>query len=38
MQIFEYVNNVDFKTLYPTLQDYEIRYYIYQLLRVGFMV
>ncbi|CDJ53300.1 CMGC kinase, CK2 family, putative [Eimeria brunetti] len=31
--IFEYVNNVDFKTLYPTLQDYEVRYYIYQLLR-----
>ncbi|KAL8274741.1 hypothetical protein Esti_001346 [Eimeria stiedai] len=31
--IFEYVNNIDFKTLYPTLKDYEIRYYIYQILR-----
>ncbi|XP_026190771.1 casein kinase II subunit alpha-2 [Cyclospora cayetanensis] len=31
--IFEYVNNIDFKTLYPTLKDYEIRYYIYQILK-----
>ena len=33
--IFEYVNNTDFKVLYPTLSDYDIRYYIYELLRVG---
>jgi casein kinase II subunit alpha len=32
--IFEYVNNTDFKTLYPTLGDYDIRYYIYELLKV----
>jgi len=31
--IFEYINNTDFKTLYPTLTDYDIRYYIYQVLR-----
>jgi len=31
--IFEYVNNTDFKVLYPTLTDYDIRYYIFQLLR-----
>ncbi|KHN06012.1 Casein kinase II subunit alpha, partial [Glycine soja] len=31
--IFEYVNNTDFKVLYPTLSDYEIRYYIYELLK-----
>ncbi|CAN0863746.1 Casein kinase II subunit alpha-4, chloroplastic [Linum grandiflorum] len=31
--IFEYVNNTDFKVLYPTLQDYDIRYYIYELLK-----
>jgi len=31
--IFEYVNNSDFKTLYPTLSDYEIRFYIYQLIK-----
>ncbi|XP_010548455.2 PREDICTED: casein kinase II subunit alpha-2 [Tarenaya hassleriana] len=31
--IFEYVNNKDFKVLYPTLSDYDIRYYIYELLK-----
>jgi len=31
--IFEYVNNTDFKVLYPTLTDYDIRYYIYELLK-----
>ncbi|KAF3646023.1 Casein kinase II subunit alpha-1 [Capsicum annuum] len=31
--IFEYVNNTDFKLLYPTLTDYDIRYYIYELLK-----
>ncbi|XLT13922.1 hypothetical protein HN51_059612 [Arachis hypogaea] len=33
--IFEYVNNTDFKVLYPTLSDYDIRYYIYELLKSG---
>jgi casein kinase II subunit alpha len=32
--IFEYVNNTDFKILYPTLSDYDIRYYIFELLKV----
>ncbi|CAN7046571.1 unnamed protein product [Brassica rapa subsp. trilocularis] len=31
--IFEYVNSTDFKVLYPTLTDYDIRYYIYELLK-----
>lgn len=31
--IFEYVNAVDFRTLYPTLTDMEIRYYIFELLK-----
>merc|ERR1719248_339529 len=31
--IFEYVNNTDFKTLYPTLTDYDLRYYIFELLK-----
>jgi casein kinase II subunit alpha len=31
--IQEYVNNQDFKILYPTLSDLDIRYYMYQLLR-----
>jgi len=29
----EYVDNVDFRELYPTLSDYDVRYYMYQLLR-----
>jgi casein kinase II subunit alpha len=32
--IFEAVNNTDFKILYPTLSDYDVRYYIYELLKV----
>lgn len=31
--IFELVKNVDHRTLYPKLDDYHIRYYIFQLLR-----
>lgn len=31
--VFEHVANTDFKTLYPTLDDYDIRYYIYELLK-----
>jgi len=34
--VFECVNNIDFKVLYPTLSDYDIRYYIYELLKVSF--
>lgn len=31
--ISEYVNNHDFKTLYPKFTDYDVRYYIYELLK-----
>jgi casein kinase II subunit alpha len=31
--IFEYVNNTDFRTLYPRFVDYDVRYYIYELLK-----
>jgi len=31
--IFEYVNNTDFKVLYPTLTDLDVRYYMYELLK-----
>jgi len=31
--IFESVNTVDFKILYPTLTDYDVRYYMYELLK-----
>jgi len=31
--VFEHVNNIDFKTLYPTLTDMDVRYYILELLK-----
>jgi casein kinase II subunit alpha len=31
--IMEWVDNVDFRYLYPTFTDYDIRYYIYELLK-----
>lgn len=31
--IFEYINNVDFKQLYPTFTDYDIRFYIREIMR-----
>ncbi len=31
--IFEYVNNTDFKILYPNLSDFDVRYYIFELLK-----
>lgn len=32
--IFEHVNNKDFKELYPTLNDFDNRFYLYELLKV----
>jgi casein kinase II subunit alpha len=31
--VFEHVNNTDYKTLFPTLNDFEIRFYIYEILK-----
>lgn len=31
--IFEYIDNVDFKVLYPTFTDLDTRFYIYELLK-----
>lgn len=31
--VFEYVNNTDFRILYPKFTDMDIRYYIYELLK-----
>jgi casein kinase II subunit alpha len=31
--IFEHVNNTDFKLLYPTLTDADIRYYVFEILK-----
>ncbi len=32
--ITEYVHNVDFKVLYPRFSDLDVRYYMYELLKV----
>jgi casein kinase II subunit alpha len=32
--ITEYIHNVDFKSLYPRFTDYDVRYYILELLKV----
>lgn len=31
--VFEHVDNIDFKVLYPTLSDMDIRFYIFELLK-----
>jgi len=31
--VFEYINNTDFKQLYPTFTDCDVRYYMYELLK-----
>ncbi|KAI9364068.1 casein kinase II subunit alpha [Pilaira anomala] len=31
--IFEYINNTDFKVLYPRFTDYDVRYYMHELLK-----
>mmetsp|Transcript_23848 Transcript_23848/g.60283 ORF Transcript_23848/g.60283 Transcript_23848/m.60283 type:complete len:345 (-) Transcript_23848:1447-2481(-) len=31
--VFEHVNNTDFKVLYPTFRDFDVRFYIYELLK-----
>lgn len=32
--VFEFIDNTDFKVLYPTLTDMEIKYYMFELLKV----
>ncbi|CAO3636779.1 unnamed protein product [Cunninghamella echinulata] len=31
--VFEYVNNIEFKILYPRFTDHDVRYYMYELLK-----
>ena len=33
--IFEYVNNHDFKSLYPKFTDFDIRFYMFEILKVS---
>jgi serine/threonine protein kinase len=32
--VFDFIDNTDFKVLFPTLTDLEIRYYMFELLKV----
>lgn len=32
--IFEYIENLDFKVLFPKLNDFDVRYYMYEILKV----
>ena len=34
IQVFEYVNNTDYRVLYPELTDFDVRYYIFEVLKV----
>lgn len=36
--VTEYVHNTDFKVLYPRFDDYDVRFYIFELLKVRFAV
>ena len=36
--IFEYVNNTDFRSLYPKFVDYDVRFYIFELLKVRILL
>jgi casein kinase II subunit alpha len=36
--ITEYVNNVDFKVLYPRFSDMDVRYYMLELLKVALAI
>lgn len=36
--IFEYVNNTDFRSLYPKFVDYDVRFYIFELLKVSILL
>lgn len=33
--VTEYINNVDFKVLYPKFTDFDVRFYIFELLKVS---
>jgi serine/threonine protein kinase len=36
--VTEYIHNVDFKVLYPRFTDFDVRYYILELLKASFVV
>ena len=32
--VLDFINNIDFRTLYPKFTDLEVRHYMYEVLRV----
>jgi casein kinase II subunit alpha len=34
--IFERIDNTDFKTLYPTFNDFDVRFYLFEILKVAY--
>ena len=36
--IFEHVNNKDFKTLYASFNEYDVKYYMFELLKVSLLL
>ena len=36
--VTEFVENSDFRTLYPKLTDYDVRYYMFEILKVGVLL
>lgn len=34
MQIFDHLDNVDFRSLIPNMTDMDVRYYLFELLKV----
>ena len=36
--VTEYVDNVDFKVLYPRFTDFDVRFYMFELLKVFFFL
>ena len=33
--VFEYIEHLDFKVLFPKLNDFDVKYYIYEILKVA---
>ena len=34
--VFEFINNVDFKILFPKFTDFEVRFYMYEILKARY--
>lgn len=36
--VFEYIDHTDFKVLFPKFNDFDVRYYMYEILKVNFIM